>query len=206
MHCDEEGVSDSRWRIGRTNAAVLPVPVCAPGEDVATLERARDDLDLHGRGLRVLLLEHRADERRREAERRERRRSDGLLDLGSHGRGARRLYARRLLRALRALRTGMAAAASGARGKTMMGTMKIQKPQTFAAVLPEVHTDLTIPRCRGLGRARRGPIGRVITLHRQAPSSRRRTTDRAARGLARFVTASASTLYGHSAQGGVRPR
>ncbi len=63
------------------------------GEDVTPLEGARDDLDLDGRRLRVLLLEDRPHEGRREAERRERRGGDGLLDLGRHRRGARRLDA-----------------------------------------------------------------------------------------------------------------
>ena len=104
----------SLWRIGRTNAAVLPGPGLGAGEDVAALEGARNDLDLHGRGLRVLLVEDRANERSREAQRRERRGGDRLLDLGRHRRGARLFDARRVRKTLRGLRAGVAAAACGA--------------------------------------------------------------------------------------------
>ena len=58
----------SRWIIGSTNAAVLPVPVWAPAMQVAAGEDQRDGFGLDGGGHGVALFGDRAEELGRQPE------------------------------------------------------------------------------------------------------------------------------------------
>ena len=147
----------------------LPGAGLRAGEDVAALERDRDDLALDGRGLGVVLLEHGAHQGLHEAESGERRRRDPLDRL------RKQRLARRVLGRVRDRAVGdeggtsrPAASPKGPAAATIM-----HETQWITLSRGGARTSARIgsrSRCRGGPEGRDGApsIGPVITLQRKS--------------------------------------